>query len=390
MKRPNLAVVTRALATRIAFEGRRALGVHYRREGRDHFVWGAAGGDPERRRNQFAAAPEAVGRRTGGGARIVRDRRHRRPAGSWREPAGPSRVLFPGGLEAADHAIRPYGAVCARAGWTAMAHARARAWRNEPFRGGRSFIRSGAGVRYPDIQFHFLPMAVAYDGSALAKEHGFQAHVGPMRSKSRGWVRLAPRPGRAAADPVQLYEPSRRLARNARLRPAHPRDLRAKGVRSLPRRRDFAGGGLHERRGDRRLRARPRRERLPPLLHVQDGLGQRPAGRSRPSTSCSAQPARPGTCSRSGRPWYSSTNTPTSCSRPSMRFSRLHDAVPGGRGNPAACAPPPAPASSAPSAATSPPPPNTATAFSASSSCSPKASPGCPLPPDQTTTTSNT
>jgi choline dehydrogenase len=34
-------------------------------------------------------------------------------------------------------------------------------------------------------------MAVAYDGSTLAQEHGFQAHVGPMRSKSRGWVRLA-------------------------------------------------------------------------------------------------------------------------------------------------------------------------------------------------------
>ena len=52
------------------------------------------------------------------------------------------------------------------------------------------FIRSRAGIRYPDIQFHFLPMAVAYDGSTLAREHGFQAHVGPMRSKSRGWVRL--------------------------------------------------------------------------------------------------------------------------------------------------------------------------------------------------------
>ena len=53
------------------------------------------------------------------------------------------------------------------------------------------FIRSRAGVRYPDIQYHFLPLAVAYDGSSLAEGHGFQAHVGPMRSKSRGWVRLA-------------------------------------------------------------------------------------------------------------------------------------------------------------------------------------------------------
>jgi len=52
------------------------------------------------------------------------------------------------------------------------------------------FIRSRAGIQYPDIQYHFLPMAVTYDGTSLAQEHGFQAHVGPMRSKSRGWVRL--------------------------------------------------------------------------------------------------------------------------------------------------------------------------------------------------------
>lgn len=52
------------------------------------------------------------------------------------------------------------------------------------------FIRSRAGVRYPDIQYHFLPLAVTYDGKSLAKGHGFQAHVGPMRSKSRGFVRL--------------------------------------------------------------------------------------------------------------------------------------------------------------------------------------------------------
>jgi len=53
------------------------------------------------------------------------------------------------------------------------------------------FIRSRAGIKYPDIQYHFLPLAVTYDGSSLADRHGFQAHVGPMRSRSRGWVRLA-------------------------------------------------------------------------------------------------------------------------------------------------------------------------------------------------------
>ncbi|MCC5966342.1 MAG: choline dehydrogenase [Natronohydrobacter sp.] len=53
-----------------------------------------------------------------------------------------------------------------------------------------AFIRSRAGIDYPDIQYHFLPIAVRYDGKAVAEGHGFQTHVGPMRSKSRGWVKL--------------------------------------------------------------------------------------------------------------------------------------------------------------------------------------------------------
>ena len=59
-----------------------------------------------------------------------------------------------------------------------------------------AFIRSKAGIDYPDIQFHFIPFAVRYDGKAAAEGHGFQAHVGPMRSKSRGAVRLR------SADPL--------------------------------------------------------------------------------------------------------------------------------------------------------------------------------------------
>ena len=53
------------------------------------------------------------------------------------------------------------------------------------------FVRSRAGIDYPDIQFHFLPIAVRYDGKAAVRGHGFQAHVGPMRSQSRGAVSLA-------------------------------------------------------------------------------------------------------------------------------------------------------------------------------------------------------
>ncbi len=53
-----------------------------------------------------------------------------------------------------------------------------------------AFIRSRPGVEYPDIQYHFLPIAVRYDGKAAAEGHGFQAHTGPMRSPSRGEVTL--------------------------------------------------------------------------------------------------------------------------------------------------------------------------------------------------------
>lgn len=59
-------------------------------------------------------------------------------------------------------------------------------------------IRSRAGIVYPDIQYHFLPLAISYDGKTLAKGHGFQVHVGTKRSKSRGWVKLQSR------DPADL------------------------------------------------------------------------------------------------------------------------------------------------------------------------------------------
>ncbi|QMU58502.1 MAG: choline dehydrogenase [Boseongicola sp.] len=59
------------------------------------------------------------------------------------------------------------------------------------------FVRSRAGVEYPDIQYHFLPLAVRYDGKVAAEGHGFQAHVGPMRSPSRGAITLR------SSDPVE-------------------------------------------------------------------------------------------------------------------------------------------------------------------------------------------
>src|SRR5690606_34943628 len=52
------------------------------------------------------------------------------------------------------------------------------------------FIRSNDEVAYPNLMFHFLPLAVRYDGSAPAGGHGYQVHIGPMYSDARGSVRI--------------------------------------------------------------------------------------------------------------------------------------------------------------------------------------------------------
>ena len=192
MKRPNLRVVTQALATRIAFEGRRAVGVHYRRGGRELLA--------RARREAILCggsinSPQLL-KLSGVG-----------PAAELTQLGIEVRVDRPGvGENLQDH-LEFYFQVASKKPITLFSHAGLLArgmvglqWMLERrglgatnhFEAG-GFIRSRAGVRYPDIQFHFLPMAVAYDGSALAREHGFQAHVGPMRSKSRGSVTLRSR-----------------------------------------------------------------------------------------------------------------------------------------------------------------------------------------------------
>jgi len=66
-----------------------------------------------------------------------------------------------------------------------------------------AFIRSRAGLEWPDIQFHFLPGAMRYDGRAAFDGHGFQVHVGPNKPKSRGHVRITS--ADAAAPPDILF-----------------------------------------------------------------------------------------------------------------------------------------------------------------------------------------
>ena len=192
MKRRNLNVVTHALATKIAFEGRRAIGVHYQRQGGEHEVRVRRevilSGGPINSPQLLKLSGIGPGAELSAlGIDVVADRQ-----GVGENLQDHLEFTF---QVASKQPITLYGhtGLVKRAliGAQWLLSGRGLGASNHFEAGG--FIRSRAGVRYPDIQFHFLPMAVAYDGSTLASEHGFQAHVGPMRSKSRGQVRLKSR-----------------------------------------------------------------------------------------------------------------------------------------------------------------------------------------------------
>jgi choline dehydrogenase len=190
MRRPNLKVLTHALATRIVFEGRRARALEYTYGGRTQRV-------------------------EVGGELILSGGPINSPQLLKLSGVGPAAELRSHGIEVVhdlpgvgenlqDHLEFYFQVACKE---PITLYSSINLW-SRALIGARwllrkdglgatnhfetcGFIRSRAGIAYPDIQYHFLPMAVAYDGSTLAQEHGFQAHVGPMRSKSRGWVRLA-------------------------------------------------------------------------------------------------------------------------------------------------------------------------------------------------------
>ena len=189
MRRPNLAVRTHALVERIEFDGRRAVAVHYRR--------GAASQRVAARREVILSAgsiasPQLL-KLSGVG-----------PAEELRAQGIAVVHELPGvGENLQDHlefyfqmaclepitlysSLGPLSRLRIGVRWL-LRHDGLGA--SNHFESG-AFIRSRAGVRYPNLQYHFLPMAVSYDGSSLAQEHGFQVHIGPMRSQSRGWVRL--------------------------------------------------------------------------------------------------------------------------------------------------------------------------------------------------------
>jgi choline dehydrogenase len=188
-KRPNVRVITQALATRVVLDGKRAVGVEYERGGqkqvarakREVILAGGPINSPHLLKLSGIGPAEELARY---GIKVVADR-----AGVGGNLQDHLEFYF---QMACTKPVTLYkyanllgkGLVGAR--WLFLRSGLGATNHFETC----GFIRSKAGIRYPDIQYHFFPMAVSYDGNALASEHGFQAHVGPMRSKSRGSVTL--------------------------------------------------------------------------------------------------------------------------------------------------------------------------------------------------------
>ncbi|WP_353207619.1 choline dehydrogenase [Sphingorhabdus sp.] len=188
-KRTNLKVIEKALVTRILFEGTRAVGVEYEQAGQIH---------------QLRAAREVI--LSGGPINSVQLLKLSGigPADELKANGIEVRADRPGvGANLQDHLEFYFQMACTQPiTLYGKANLLGKAIVGAQWLFGRSglgasnqfescgFIRSRAGIKYPDIQYHFFPMAINYDGSSLATEHGFQAHVGPMRSKSRGTVTL--------------------------------------------------------------------------------------------------------------------------------------------------------------------------------------------------------
>ena len=188
-KRSNLRVIQHALATRVLFEGKRAVGVEYERGGKLHQIraerevilsGGSINSVQLLKLSGIGPAQElkdlgvpVVADRLGVGANLQDHLEF------YFQMACTQPVTLYGQANLLGKALAGAQWLFLRSGIGATSHFES-----------CGFIRSRAGIRYPDIQYHFFPMAINYDGSALATEHGFQAHVGPMRSKSRGSVTL--------------------------------------------------------------------------------------------------------------------------------------------------------------------------------------------------------
>lgn len=193
-ERPNLTIVTHALTDRILFSGKRAVGATYL-HGNDNALK-----EVRARREVLVcsgaiASPQLLQRSGVGPASLLRD-------------LGIEVVHdLPGvGQNLQDHLEMYLQYACKQP----VSLYPALQWWNQPQIGAQwmflgtglgasnqfeagGFIRSRPEFEWPNIQYHFLPVAINYNGSNAVSEHGFQAHVGSMRSPSRGRINLTSR-----------------------------------------------------------------------------------------------------------------------------------------------------------------------------------------------------
>jgi choline dehydrogenase len=191
MRRPNLRVATRAFVNRVVFDGSRAVGVEYVHRGQtrvaeaaDVILCGGAINTPQllqlsgigderllREVGVEVVQPlSGVGQNLQDHLEVYVQYACEQPVSvapymkyRWRPWVGFLWLFFRSGPGATNH-----------------------------FEGG-GFARSNDDVAYPNLMFHFLPIAVRYDGSQPAGAHGYQVHVGPMYSDARGTVTIRSR-----------------------------------------------------------------------------------------------------------------------------------------------------------------------------------------------------
>ncbi len=196
MARPNLTVITHAMTRQILLDGKRAVGVSYDHNGQTHEVYC---------RREVVVSSGPIGS----------------PHLLQRSGIGPADVLRKAGIEVRhdlpgvgenlqDHAevyiqfgckepvtlnskMDPLSKLLIGLRWLLFKDGLGA---TNHFEAG-GFIRSDKGLRWPDIQFHFLPAAMRYDGNKPIKGHGFMVLTGPNKPKSRGYVRAR------SADPYE-------------------------------------------------------------------------------------------------------------------------------------------------------------------------------------------
>ncbi len=186
--RPNLTVVTRALVTKIRFEGKRAVGIDYKRSGKNESIsagevilCGGSINSPQLLQlsgignsDDLNALGISVVLELPGVGENLQDHLE-----VYIQHASKLPVSIAPGLARWRRPVIGFQWLFLRKGLGITNHFEA---------GG--FVRSSDDRAYPNLMFHFLPIAIRYDGSAPSDGHGYQVHIGPMNSDARGSVKI--------------------------------------------------------------------------------------------------------------------------------------------------------------------------------------------------------